>query len=275
MSEEQNEQMDLDSNENREERLAVTVEETKEQPQPQSIQEPLIPPQSPITSNPEIPSSPAPDQTPPKPSPEPQTFLPKEFSADGLYNLAAFMQMQGRISTDEFTYLHRISFLLRSTEQKLEAASEKIQNARAILDEDLPPLTQADRQHHNNPQGQQLNVMELFEVFKAMMIQQSREQQAHQEPPKSFLIKKGDEHEIKEIQEREELAKKASIVGSSQSIETQAISKEEMDRRRRERAAMLQKQQEDSLKEREEMERKAKAREAFFKNDGTSRIGRP
>lgn len=267
MSEEQIQGMEIDPQNEHEERLAISDHDNKPHEIIINDIEHNIPEQFPNHPTFDVPSSPEYSSQNCSPS---QNYMPKEISADGVYNLAAFMQMQGRISTEEFTYLHKIASLIRTTEQKLETVTEKIQNARAILDEDLAPLNQENLSRLQN-QGQQINVMELFEIFKATMMQQNKEVQ---EPPKSYLIKKGDEHEIKEMQDREEVAKKSNIVGSTGTIENQPISKEEMDIKRRERAAMLQKQQEDSAREREEMERKTKAREAFFKNDGNTRIGR-
>jgi len=173
-------------------------------------------------------------------------FLPSEVSPNGLLELAKFIEEQGRITPEELEYFQKTAQLTQSYQNQLESSRNKIQQASQILSApDQPP--------------QQVNLMELFQLFSAMQ---------QPEAPKSFLMKKGDEQEIKEFKEREENAKKSQLLGTSSKISEKSLSKDEMERARRERYEALQKKQEEAAREREENLRKTKAREAFFKNEG-------
>ena len=217
----------------------------------------------PTVQNIDQPSILPPVQSPPRP---PDVFIPKDLSYDGLMYFAAWLQDQGKITNEQFNYLHKTAQQYRKTQEELNQSYQRMDAARRALDIPggvLPP------QPTGPPAPSQAEQLVNLMTALAAASQQPKEE------PHSYLIRKGDQSEIEEMKAREEAARKPGVVSTSGTLAAGPISREEMERQRRERYEQLQRSNEEAARRKEEAERRARALDAMWRNDGSSSIGKP
>jgi hypothetical protein len=182
---------------------------------------------------------------------------------------AAWLQDQGKITNEQFNYLHKTAQQYRKTQEELSQSYQRMEVARRALGipgSNAMPIPQPQSEPEGPSQAQQLaNLMSAL-----VAAQQPREE------PHSYLIRKGDQGEIDEIKAREEAARKPGVIGTTGTVSTAPpVSREEMEKQRRERYEHLQRSNEEAAKRKEEAERRSRALEAMWRNDGSSSIGKP
>lgn len=211
------------------------------------------------------PQSPAQSSQPPKPA---EVFVPRDLSYDGLMYFAAWLQDQGKITNEQFNYLHKTAQQYRKTQEELSQSYQRMETARKALE--VP-----ERQTVVAPQANPAAPSQTEQLVNLMTALAAAAQQPREEPH-SYLIRKGDQEEIEEMKSREEAARKSGLVGTTGTVSTAPpVSREEMERQRRERYEQLQRSNEEAAKRKEEAERRARALDAMWRNDGSSSIGKP
>lgn len=218
----------------------------------------------PTVQNIDQPSILPPVQSPPRP---PDVFIPKDLSYDGLMYFAAWLQDQGKITNEQFNYLHKTAQQYRKTQEELNQSYQRMDAARRALD--IPGGVLPPPQPTGPPAPSQAEQLVNLMTALAAASQQPKEE------PHSYLIRKGDQSEIEEMKAREEAARKPGVVSTSGTLAAGPISREEMERQRRERYEQLQRSNEEAARRKEEAERRARALDAMWRNDGSSSIGKP
>eukprot|EP00397_Hematodinium_sp_SG-2012_P013734 GEMP01013955.1.p1 GENE.GEMP01013955.1~~GEMP01013955.1.p1 ORF type:complete len:401 (+),score=103.88 GEMP01013955.1:48-1250(+) len=183
-------------------------------------------------------------------------LFPEDFEVNALDNLAVGLR-QGR--TDPLV----AAAALGQSAKRIRAMQEEMAGKEQVAD------------HYGRILGMMQMLLNSAGLNKDMS-QEQRDAATAAERPKNYMIKRGDVLSTPDAQAKAKEAHQSHVDQTPRILNAATnLTRDEMDQQRKDRLSRLEKQLETARKEREETDRKSKAREAMFERSLPTGAGKP